>query len=332
MNGRERLLSWSHGSFAVLPTAGMLAWAEFRVDGKAFRPFARAEWMSSLSDPAIPGHLRELGGEFVGIPFGSSPPPESMSEAWRKVVGTHQNDTPHGPSADRDWEILSCDGAEVRMRLAYDDASPVRMLERTISGRDGEPVLDFRLDIHARRAGRTSLGLHPVFKLPEAPGSLEFEAEFAMGFTYPGIVPPGKMVTLPDRTFSALAAVPGPSGPVDLTHLPPGRSVEDVVLLGGVARPIVLRYRAEGMAVVLDWDRSLVRSTLIWLSDRGATDAPFDGRYRGLGVEPIAAAFDLADAVSVSNNPLNAMGVATAIAVSPEQPVSIRYAISARSL
>ncbi len=332
MSDRERLLSWSHGRFAVLPTAGMLAWAEFLVGGKPFRPFARAEWMGSLSDPAIPGHLRELGGEFVGVPFGSSQPPEGMSEAWRKAVGTHQNGTPHGPSADRDWEILSCDGAEARMQLAYEADSPIERLERTISGRDGEPALDFRLDIHARRRASISLGLHPIFRLPEAPGSLELEAEFAMGFTYPGVVPPGKMVTLPDRTFSALAVVPGPSGPVDLAHLPPGRPVEDVVLLGGVTGPIVLNYRREGVAAVLDWDRSLVRSTLIWLSDHGATDAPFDGRYRGLGVEPIAAAFDLADAVSVAANPLNAKGIATAISVSPDEPVSIRYAVSARPL
>jgi hypothetical protein len=332
VNSRERRLSWSHGSFAVLPTAGMLSWAEFLVGGRSFRPFARAAWMGSLSDPTIAGHLRELGGEFVCVPFGSSLPPAGMSAVWAKAVGGHENATPHGPSADRDWEIVSCDGAEVRMRLAYDDTSPVHMLERSISGRDGEPVLDFRLDIHARRAGRTSLGLHPIFRLPEAPGALALDAAFATGFTYPGLVPPGKTVALPGRTFASLAAVPGPAGPVDLAHLPPGGEVEDVVQLGGVSGSIVLSYRDEGLAAVLDWDRSLVPSTLLWISDHGATDAPFAGRYRGLGVEPIAAAFDLADEASLADNPVNATGIATAIALSPDRPVSIRYAISARPL
>ncbi len=218
------------------------------------------------------------------------------------------------------------------MRLAYDETSPVRMLDRAIAGRDGEAALDFRLDIHARREAHISLGLHPIFKLPATPGSLALEAAFETGFTYPGMIPPGKMVTLPGRTFSSLSAVPGPSGPVDLSQLPPGGEVEDVVQLGLVRGPIVLSYRDEGVAMQLDWDRSLVPSTLIWLSDHGATDAPFCGRYRGLGVEPIAAAFDLADAVSVSANPINEKGIATAIPISPERPISIRYAISARSL
>ena len=323
-------LDWSHGRFEILPTAGMLASAEFRVDGQVFRPFARAEWMGTITDPAMAGHLRELGGEFVGVPFGSSPPPEGLSETWRRVVGDKTNATPHGPSADLDWRIASAGDGAVQMVLAYEESSPVRELKRAIRGRHGEATLDFGLEIHARRAARTSLGLHPIFRLPEIPGRLEIIAGFDHGQTYPGRIPPNRMATVPDHSFTDLFAVPGPNGPVDLTHLPLARPVEDVVLLGNVSGAIVLRYLDEGLDVILDWDRTIIPSAQLWISDRGAEDAPFNGRYRGLGVEPVVAAFDLADDVSTATNPLNDFGIATCRAISPDAPLSISYSVSVR--
>lgn len=246
MTTAERELSWSHGRFAILPTAGMLTWAEFDLGGQKFRPFARADWMGSVTDPAIVGHLRELGGEFVGVPFGSSPPPEGMTEDWRRCAGTLCNEISHGPSADRDWEIVSSGDGAACMRLDYDDDSPVARLERHVSDRDGSPALDFRLEIHARRPALVSVGLHPIFRLPETPGQLQIAADFRLGQTYPGLIPPGKTRALPNRDFTALSEVPAPGGAIDLGQLPPGGPVEDVLLLGGASGPAVLRYLRTG--------------------------------------------------------------------------------------
>ena len=38
-------LRWSHGEATILSTAAMLADATFLVDGKPFKPFARAPWL-----------------------------------------------------------------------------------------------------------------------------------------------------------------------------------------------------------------------------------------------------------------------------------------------
>lgn len=84
--------------------------------------------------------------------------------------------------------------------------------------------------------------------------------------------------------------------------------------------------------MTLDWDRDILPSLMLWISDRGAEDPPFNGRYRGLGVEPLAAAFDLADAISTAPNPLNRRGLRTAVEITPQAPVCINYSVTAAPL
>ncbi len=43
---------------------------------------------------------------------------------------------------------------------------------------------------------------------------------------------------------------------------------------------------------------------MLWISDRALQEAPWNGRYRGLGVEPVAAAFDFGEAASAGPNPI----------------------------
>lgn len=332
MTARRHHLSWSHGTFEVLDTAGMLARVEFDLGDRRFAPFAQADWMGTLSDANLPGHLRELGGEFVGLPFGSSGPPEGMTNAWKRAVGDSRNKSDHGLSADADWEIISCTGGKVHMRLAYPGSSPILCLDRYISGREGGPALDFRLDVTARCNTSVSMGLHPIFRLPDNPGRLAIEADFEQGWTYPGLIPPARMVTAPNRHFRSLSHVPGAGEAVNLGRLPLGQPLEDNVLLAKSRGPVILTYLDDAAEVSLDWDRSILPSVMLWMSDRGAVAEPFLGRYRGLGVEPIAAAFDLADAVSVGRNPLNATGVPTSVGVSAHETLSVEYSIAVRAL
>jgi hypothetical protein len=304
----------------------MLLGARFERAGAVVEPFARAPWPR---DPARgrPAHLDVLGGEFAAVPFGSAGLPGDAGGGWAALGPAEPPALPHGFAANADWTVLAADDRSIR--LACDDpVDPVvRRLERTVALRTGDPGIDVELVVHARRPGAAPIGLHPVLRLPDAPASLALEVPFDVGFTYPGTVPPGAGAALPGQRFSSLDAVPGPAGPVDLSRLPLDRPVEDVLLLTGVRGPVVARFGDDGTGVVLDWDRTVLPSVLLWISDRALGGDPWEHRYRGLGVEPVAAAFDLPPAVSAAPNPLAAAGVPTAVRLEPGRPLVVRSSI-----
>jgi hypothetical protein len=318
-------LVWSHGEAIVLATAAMLADCRFDLPNGPFSPFAKAPWMGTIEDRSIIGHLRELGGDFVGVPFGSGGQAGYAPPEWADLT-IHPPVRPiHGPSGDEDWTVVEATPSAITLALDYPDASPVARLERVISARPDAPALDFVLRIYARRPAAISVGLHPIMRLPERSGGLTLSADFAFGLTHPFQTAPGQT-----QEFSDLPAVPQGDHIVDLAH-PPISQPNLNVQLCGMRGPIRAVYTEEGAGIVLDWDRTLLPSLQIWHTDRGAKGPPWHGRYRGLGLEPIAAAFDLNDAVSTAPNPINARGVATAIHIRPDAPVTIRHSVTAFS-
>jgi hypothetical protein len=84
------------------------------------------------------------------------------------------------------------------------------------------------------------------------------------------------------------------------------------LLLLACRPPITARNIAEGYAVTIDWDQTLPHC-MLWLHDRGLDGAPWNRSFRALGVEPMAAAFDLPQPISTGPNPLNALGHATCL-------------------
>lgn len=317
----------------VSPVAGMLLDAAFLLDGVPHRPFARAPWLGEAGLDDHPGHLRELGGEFVAVPFGSVGAPAEISPDWSAVVPADAPDRPHGPSADDEWEVLDRSASSVTLGLEYGPSEGIERLERTVSVRPDAPALDFSLTLRSRRPVDTAVGLHPIFRLPSEPGELSIDADFEQGFSYPGAVWPGVGPTRPGQTFSRLDAVPARAGgTVDLSRLPLPGTTEDVVLLAGARGPVEARFADSGTRVVLDWDRSIVPHVMLWISDRALEEEPWRARYRGLGVEPIAAAFDFPDEVSTAPNPLSSAGFRTSVRVAPESPVTIRYSVEVSSV
>ena len=319
----EYRLTWSHGSATVLSTAAMLADCTFQLDKGPFSPFARAPWMGTVTDRRIIGHLRELGGDFVGIPFGSGGRADQVPSDWAALMIEPALQPIHGPAADADWTIVTADDAAVTLRLDYPVTSPVSHLVRTIAGRPDAPALDFTLAVHARRAARISVGLHPNFRLPERAGDMTITAAFDFGLVHPRQTAPGQT-----QEFADLSAVPQGSGDVDLAH-PPLHQPNLNVQLCGMQGPLTATYHREGAGFVLDWDRTLLPSLQIWHTDRGIEGAPWHGQYRGLGLEPLAAAFDLHDDASTGSNPINARGVATSIAIHPDAEVRIGHSVRA---
>jgi hypothetical protein len=320
--------AWSHGCAEVLSTAAMLARCVFELDGVTFEPLASAEW-AGTGVTGHPGHLRELGGEFVGLPFGEGGITDGVVDAWQGIDTAARNATTHGPAADEEWELVELRDGGVTLRLDYPAAHPIAWVERRIDGVPGEPALALSLTIAARRDTSTSLGLHPILRLPERAGGLRLHADFEVGLSYPAILPPGVARSLPGRRFRPPASVRDATGTADFGSLPLDGPAEEVVQLCGMRGPIVVDFVDEGASLTIDWDRELLPSAQLWLSDRMLRDEPWNGRYRGLGIEPIASAFDLAESVSTAPNPINAEGVATAIVLRRDRPLTVDYRLVA---
>jgi len=318
-------------SAGVMPVAAMLNGVTFRLPAgrRLFRPFARAPWFGA-AEAGTPGHLRWLGGEFVCLPFGVGGPLEEVAAEWRDCPVEAVNEPPHGPAADEAWSVVARGPDSVRLALDYPSGHPIRRLERRITAAADGPRLDIELIVESRVPTRTSLGLHPILDLAVPDASLAVEARFGFGLTYPARVPGEGMATAIGRSFEQLCAVPAAGGGLlDLSRLPLGPPMEDVVQLCGVEGPVEIRSASLGAGLRIDWDRTLLPSCQLWISDRALKAPPWNGRYRGLGIEPIASAFDFANACAVAANPIAARGVNTAVAVTPDAPLHIRYRLEA---
>lgn len=312
----------------VSPLAAMLVDAVFEVDGREHRPLARAPWIGEPGLDRHPGHLRVLGGDFVGLPFGASGAPAGLDPAWVGLVPVDAPEPVHGPAAEFEWSVLEQTADSVTLALDYPLDSPIARVERTIALRAGAAALDFRLVVVARTTTAVSLALHPILRLPASPRELRLDVPFTTGFTYPGRIDPGLGPTAAWREFDSLAAVPTRAGtPVDLSQVPLASPVQDNVMLTGITGPFRALFADTGTRVTIDWDRDVLPSLMLWLSDGVIDEEPWNGRYRGLGVEPLAAAFDFPDSVSIAPNPLSARGVPTAVGLSTAAPLVVHHSI-----
>lgn len=325
-------LDWQFGHATVRSSAAMLWDCEFRLpSGRRFAPLARAPWAEDPTiDPKLPAHMRHLGGEFVCVPFGIGGRPAGLLPEWASASWDYMNPAPHGWSSDSEWTLVSADAGQVRLRLDYPKDDDISFLTRTISVAPDAPALDLELVIHARRATRQPVGLHPIVRLPEFPQQVKIDARFDFGLTYPADVPPGVGRVAIGQRFSTLSAIPGINGgTVDYSTLPKDAPTEEMLMLCKVAGPLTVRYPNEQAWLRLSWDTTQLPSCLLWPSDRALGDPPWNHCFRGIGIEPIAALFDSAREVALERNPLNTAGVATAIAIAPNEPLTIRYRLEA---
>jgi hypothetical protein len=313
---------------SVRSTAAMLWDCEFVLpSGRWFAPLARAHWAGDSGiDPALPGHLRHLGGEFVCVPFGIGGAPEDLLPAWASDSWKCINPRPHGLSADAAWELMSADSTHIQLRIAYPAEDDIDFLTRRISIAADASAIDLELRVHARRLTHQPIGLHPILRLPEWPSRLTIDSDFEFGMTYPARLPPGASRVALGQRFTRLDSIPGiRGGMVDYSSFPKEDPTEEMLLLCKVTSPVTVHYAAERAFLRIEWDTSVLPSCLLWPSDRALTESPCDGRFRGLGVEPVAAVFDASREFAVEDNFLNKMGVATAVHITPEAPLVIRY-------
>lgn len=321
---------WAGGAARILSVGAMLADCRFVLpSGRRVAPFAACPWAGedSAEMRAQPGHMQWLGGEFACLPFGAGGPVEGATPDWRGLLDGSVNDLPHGHAANDLWRLVARTPSSVELALDYPAGHDIARLTRRVAGVAGRAALAFELVIEARRDCAYPVGLHPILALPERAGALRLEADFELGLTYPATVDPGAMPTSPGQEFHDLAAVPAPGGAVDLTRLPLTAPAEDVVQLLGMGGPVRAVNGEAGFALTLDWDRDLLPSCQIWISDRALRRFPWRGKFRGLGIEPTASAFDFALPVSLAANPITRRGHATTLPITAARPITLAYRV-----
>ncbi len=312
-----------HVQAQVETLAGRVWDPRFRLpDGRFVAPLAKAPWADDpgmLEDDEIPGHLKRLGGEFLGLPFGGQPLAQAVA-GWPEGGG---DAALHGPAANAVWRFTRAAGDRARLRLEYPEG-PIAYAERIVRCAPHRAALLVEARIHARAPAQIPCGFHPVFRLPDRAGALDVSCVFDAGFSYPGPLSEHSRAR-PGGTFRNLDRTPAiGGGTADFSRLPHGPPREDLAQLCGMRGPVTVRYLEEGFEARLDWDRTLLPHCLIWISDRGVSGRPWEGRFRGLGIEPCASAFDLPGAVSAGENPLSRAGWTTSLSITPARPARLR--------
>jgi hypothetical protein len=335
-NDAYRGLGWKHGALVVQRHAAMLAPLTFLLpNGRQVNPLHVAPWAEEPGTSELPGILQRLRGEWPCVHFGYSVTDPTAPAEWARLnVPAEPDEEVHGHGSNHPWTREEGSGASLRLSIAYPPGDPVKRLVRTITPDANAPAVDIELRIEIRDACRLPLGLHPTFHLPAKPGGARIEpAAFAEGRTYPGTVEPSAPLFAIDRAFTSLKAVPGrDGGSIDASRLPFARHTEELLQLNGIDGGVALANEAEGYRVRLTWQKEHFPSLLLWISNRGRKEAPWNGRHLALGMEPICSPFGLGPAVARGENPMAKAGTPTARDFAAGEIFTTRYRIEAEAL
>ena len=279
-------LDWPHGRAELQTLGAMLGPVVFRSPGKPdVAPLHVAPWPD---DPALPGILRRLRGDWPCVPFGRTdrlvlPPGWTAREPG--------DDFGHGVASHHDWHWV--DAPEGALALAIELDGPVARMTRTVRAVPDAPALELTLAIEAREAVTLPAALHPTLRAEGLALQLELPPHDG-AISYPVPAEPGVSRLVPDARFASLAAAPlAGGGTVDLTRWPLPFDTEELLQLRAPRGPVGLRHLGTPWTIRLDWDRDALPDLMVWVSHRGRVYPPWNGRHVALGLEPVNGPFDL---------------------------------------
>lgn len=323
-----RCLEWAHGRAELQRLGGMLAPITFRAPGHAdFAPMQVAPWADEPGAEALPGILRRLRGEWPCVPFGTTDRPADLPQTW--AARDPGDAWGHGHASNHEWQWQASDDA-LALVLAIEPPghTPLRRLTRTVRAVVDAPALEITLVIEVREPCTLPVALHPTMRLDTGRVVLEMP-HGGPCHSYPVAAEPGVSRLVPDRAFADLAAAPCvDGGTLALTHFPPVIDTEELLQVQSISGPVQLHYLDRGWTLQLDWDRSLLPDAMLWVSHRGRRHAPWNGRHRALGVEPLNSAFDLARVAAPP--PEHPLAARRGLVLHPDAPCVLRYHFSAR--
>ena len=317
-------------SVDVVPFGAMLVDACVALpDGRAARPLFRTPWRGE--DGEFDALTRNLGGEWPCVPFGAAGPVAGLPGDWTPTRDGGWSAQAHGFGSWNEWDLERLSPGRMRARIDYPDDTPIAALEREVRLDGASSTIHLRLSIEARADCEVAIGLHPVLDLADAaPGACRLTVGGSdAAWSFPVEVEPGAARFAPDRRGASLAAMDAPDGgTVDATRVPFEGASEDLLLLTDPGGEVTLHRPDRGYAATVFWDVAALPSCALWYSNGGRRQAPWLGRVRAIGIEPVIGAFDLGQAHSLSRDtPLARAGIPTAARLSAGRHWTTDYGI-----
>ena len=327
-NQTSRTLTWPHGQATLQRLGAMLAPVVFRAPGHAdFALMQVAPWADEPGSAALPGILQRLRGEWPCVPFGRTDLPRGLPAGWQ--TKTPQDAWGHGFGLHHAWQWLpSDDPFSLGLGITYPSGRPVHRLTRRVHVVPDAPALRISLQIEVHEPCVLPVALHPTLRLDA--GRVELKVKHTgPGLSYPVPAEEGLSRLRPDAVFASLRAVPMADGDaLDLSRYPLRFDTEELLQLQGVNAPVEPDYIDQRWTLRLDWDRTLLPDLMLWISHRGRSAAPWNGRHWALGVEPVNGPFDLG---RVATPPAgHAAARHAGIALHPDVPLTLHYRLQAR--
>lgn len=323
MQSNERwTLKWAHGEATVQAMGGMLAPVRFDIgSGRSVSPLHIAPWGD---DPAWPGLLRALRGEWPCVPFGTIDVPDGLPAGFMpRAAGDEWR---HGFSSNHMWQCVEQTEHRIALHIDYPQDSAVESLHRVIEASPDAPALTVTLTVRVRRDIVLPFALHPTFTVPTE-GVEVLACPYRAVHTYPVPIEPRYSRIAINRTFESLRALDTPDGSFDVSRLPLPQITEELVQLEACRPPFVLRYPAENADVKLDWNTDDFPDAVLWISNGGRDYEPWSGKNFALGVEPVCGFFDLGRVVTPP--PDHPLADRKGCRFEASKPRTIRYGLSA---
>lgn len=312
--GKTRALVWQHGVVSVEELGGMLGPTLFVLaDGRQVAPFQVAPWSGEPGGEALPGILQRLRGEWPCVPFGVDADRPAAGGWPGSAAAATVDPFPHGFGSNHAWRFEAGEDGSIALAIDYPAGHAIAGLRRRVTPDPEAAALDFTLEVDVRRDCELPIGLHPSWRLPVKPGAMHVEvAPEVTGMTFPGPVDASSIFEQGALLQPWHDVKLRDGGKLDLRQLPLAQATEELVQLIDMPGRAALWNSAEGYRVRLQWNAEHYPSALLWISNRGRSFAPWNGRHLALGLEPICSAFDLGQQISSADNPISARGVRTA--------------------
>lgn len=298
-------------------------------DGRRVKPFFRNPWRDEEGN--FDCLTRHLSAEWPCVPFGMAGQVGGLPEDWQEYGAHDWNKVPHGFGACNLWDLEQISSGRARARIAYPADTPIVALEREVLLDNEASTIHLRLRIETREVCRVPIGVHPVFDLTgAAPRSCHLVVSGQdHAWSYPVDVEPGASRFAPDQRGERLSAMRAAAGgTVDGTKVPFEGNSEDLLLLPAPEGEVTLCRPDRGYAATVFWDAEALPCCALWYSNGGRRYAPWSGRVRAIGIEPMIGAFDLGQTHSLSERtPLAQAGIPTAARIGPEAAFEVNYGI-----
>lgn len=294
------------------PLGGMTWPTKLKLGRRWVSPYQVAPWWKEDLPKSMPQILKGLRGDFLCLPFGANATPYKGEEH-----------PPHGETANKRWKFLGADAADhdLSVRMSLNTKVRTGLVMKTVRLVAGQSALYQKNEITGMR-GPMSLGSHPNILFPAFPGSgLVSTSPFDIGQVVP------EMMDTPEvggyhaleigGKFTSLDKVPlAHGGTTDISVYPSREGFEDAVMLATKTdSPLAwaaVCFPEQGWGWISLYQREVMPSTILWMSNGGRHFSPWNGRHRGvMGVEGVCSYFHWGLAESVAADGTKAWPVPT---------------------